>query len=79
MKRIDSLKPGTKVVLQFGREFQFGDAEQEEATFLGIEGTGDDRRAKFRQDFDWEAYRYNGRWAYGTSAESLRLVRIIQD
>jgi hypothetical protein len=64
MKRIDSLKPGTKVVLQFGREFQFGDAEQEEATFLGIE---------------WEAYRYNGRWAYGSSAESLRLVRIIQD
>ena len=76
MKRIDSLKPGTTRELQFNAEFQGpGRAYREEATFLGIEGTGDERRARFDSGYEWEAYRYNGHWAYGSSAETLRLIR----
>lgn len=80
MKRIDSLKPGTKVRLRFGREFQGDGSDFEDAVFEGITDTGDDRRATFSQDggIEWDAYRYQGRWAYGSSAESLRLVEILE-
>ena len=76
MKRIDSLKPNTPVLLKFFRS-------TEEATFLAIVGEGDERRARFVQHddaiglFEWEAYRFQGRWAYGTSAERLSLVAIL--
>lgn len=78
MKRIDSLKPGTKVTLRFMREFQGTGSYDEDAIFEGITGTGDDRLATFSStgDFSWSAYRFNGRWAYGSSAETLRLVAI---
>lgn len=83
MKRIDSLTPGTKVRLKFCAEFQGRDrAYEEDAVFVGVTGTGDERRATFRsQDradrtYDWDAYRFNGRWAYGSSAETLRLVGV---
>ena len=74
--RIDSLKSLSAVVLDFNGKFT------EPAVFLGIEGEGDDRRAKFAQPtehtesgyYTWDAYRYNGKWAYGTSAERLSLV-----
>lgn len=26
------------------------------------------------EEFEWEAYRFNGRWVYGSSAEVLRSV-----
>jgi hypothetical protein len=44
--------------------------------FEGFEGEGEDRRAKFRSVEDgskWEAYRYNGRWVVGSSADPARL------
>lgn len=79
--RIDRLAPDTLVRLRFvGR---WGNETREEwARFLGIDGTGDERLAKFRSfydgkpggTYDWEAYRYSGRWAYGTSADPLQLV-----
>ncbi len=88
MKRIDSLTPETPVRLKFCAEFQGKDgAYEEDAVFVKLEGTGDDRRATFRTKdketwsgtfaaYEWEAYRFKGRWAYGSSAETLRLVEV---
>ena len=85
MKRIDSLKPETPVRLKFCAEFQGKDAGYEEdAVFVKVEGTGGDRRATFRSPssmldgtpYEWDAYRYSGKWAYGSSAETLRLVAV---
>jgi hypothetical protein len=86
MKRIDSLKPGTKVTLRFNGQYGNGTYE-EPATFLGIEGTGDDRTAQFETDtelnatgrYTWSAYRFKGFWAYGSSAERLTLVEILSE
>lgn len=87
-KRIDSLEPGTPVRLKFCAEFQGKDgAYEEDAVFVKLEGSGDDRRATFasldqrvpgeeRVEYEWDAYRFNGRWAYGSSAETLRLVEV---
>jgi hypothetical protein len=79
MKRIDSLKPGDVVTLRFvGR---WGNSTYEERMeFVGITGAGDDRRATFRTpgyaNDDWDAYRFNGRWCYGTSADPLVLLEV---
>lgn len=73
--RIDQLKPGTRVTLRYhgsmGNLTHDGDAE-----FVRITGDGDDRRAVFTEPSigEWEAYRYDGRWAYGSSADRLQLV-----
>jgi hypothetical protein len=88
MKRIDSLKPGTPVRLKFCAEFQGKDqAYEEDAVFVALTGEGNDRRATFgspdqrvpgedRVWYQWDAYRYKGRWVYGSSAETLRLVEV---
>jgi hypothetical protein len=62
--------------------FQVGDEPEEEAVFLGIEGEGLDRTAKFMQvsiytgkPYTWTAYRYKGRWTSGTGAQVLRNIR----
>lgn len=77
MERIDNLKPGTIVVLDTGYD------EPERAIFLGIDGEGDEREARFAQFLagpgpariqEWQAYRFNGRWAYGSGASALKLV-----
>lgn len=81
--RIDSLKPGDTVELAFSH-YGNKDETYEYAVFLGIKGEGDTRRAEFIQRergdtsvFNWEAYRFNGRWVYGTSAERLRVQEIV--
>jgi hypothetical protein len=72
--RIDKLAPGTGVVLSFAGKYT------ESALFVGITGTGDQREADFvsinnsGRVYEWSAYRYNGSWAYGSSAERLSLV-----
>jgi hypothetical protein len=80
MLRIDNLTPGTTVTLRFNGPKSLGNAPwEEEFLFLGIEGSGDDRHARFTSDDlsgAWEAYRYNGHWAYGSSAERLSLIGI---
>lgn len=69
-QRIDNLEPGTEVTLFF-----HGEQDSEPAVFLGLKGEGDSRHAKFRSEHgEWEAYRYNGRWAYGTGADRLQLL-----
>lgn len=87
--QIRSLYPGAVVELEFvGNRDPF-----ELAVFLEHRGKGDDQVAVFRQSenvgrtpagqladplgFEWEAYRFQGRWAYGTSANPLRLNRIV--
>lgn len=81
--RIDKLEPGQRVRLLFTGSFN-GRPYEENAIFLGISGEGDDREATFQQDHDgqpfkWDAYRYDGGWAYGSSAERLRLLEVLAD
>lgn len=77
---------GQEVELRFGGSRELGNPPYfEQVQFLRIEGSGEDRRAVFRsrtsrgaavESFDWEAYRFEGRWVYGTSAEPLRVVAL---
>lgn len=81
MKRIDNLTPGTEVVLRFVGRWG-NETHEEPATFLRIERglIADDRLAHFRSPhsdgttYEWRAYRYQGRWAYGTGADPLQLA-----
>ena len=75
--RIDSLAANQNVLLQFA-------GYTERALFKGVSGSGDERVAKFtsvdsdtHKIYEWEAYRYCGRWAYGTSAQPLRAIEIL--
>jgi hypothetical protein len=51
----------------------------EAAVLLRVWGAGDDLRAEFRStdsegaSYDWEAYVFDGRLSYGTSAEELQV------
>jgi hypothetical protein len=80
MVRIDNLKPGALVLLRF----DYGD-EPERAVFCGVIGSGEERRARFAQAsddgllYDWEAYRFGGRWCYGSSAGRLSVVEIVSE
>lgn len=79
--RIDKLIPGSFVTLTVyshsGREYD------EQALFLGIIGEGDERLARFSsfgdspRAYTWEAYRYTGRWAFGSSADRISLSEVI--
>jgi hypothetical protein len=71
-KRIDSLITGDKVRLRYNGSKSFGNEPwEEDVTFIGIVGSGDERRAQFDAV---ELYRFKGFWAYGTSAERASLV-----
>jgi hypothetical protein len=86
MKRIDNLEPETPVRLRFCGGFAGNQVREEDAVFVQIVGEGNDRRATFRSSYpnpedgtyEWDAYRYNRRWAYGSSAEPLRLLEVKQ-
>lgn len=73
--RIDNLNNGDAVRLDLA-------GDEEVALFVAVNGEGNDRRATFVQvtpagSYEWDAYRYNGGWAFGTSADRLRLVEVI--
>lgn len=74
--RFDNLTPGDWIVLDVG-----GDTER--ATFLGVEGEGDDRKVRLLQantlgtTFEWSAYRMDGRWRYGSHGGTVRLVEVV--
>jgi len=76
--RIDKLNPGQEVTLKFHGSKSLGnDPYEERHTFLDIVGEGDDRRAVFSDGGEqWEAYRFKGGWAYGSSAEKLSIVEV---
>lgn len=71
MKQIRNLTPFSMVVLKL-------DGFEEPAQFIGLNEKG--AKAVFRtftptgEFYDWEAYRFKGRWAYGTGAEKISLV-----
>jgi hypothetical protein len=75
-KRISTKNVGETFHLLLDKNPRMGRREEITATLLRIEGEGDDKRAVFsdEQIGEWEAYRYNGRWAYGSSAEPLRVI-----
>ena len=78
---IDKLEFNTTVLLRFHGS-NFNETYEEEHIFRGVSGEGDDRRALFWSatgHYDWEAYRYRGHWAYGTSADRLSLVAVVPD
>lgn len=74
--KMGQLQPGQQVLLGFK-------GSDEVAWFVAMEGEGESRRIKFLQNgpdgkpFDWEAYRYEGHWAYGTSADRLVLRQVL--
>lgn len=77
--RIDNLTVGAEVTLRF--HGSFGNKTYDQSfVFLGIKGEGSERRAEFKYAAGtggygtWEAYRYQGRWAYGSGADRLSLV-----
>lgn len=74
--RLDKIPAGS-VVTWTDPRFNF----EENAIFLGIEGTGNDRKAKFvsragssGSTYNWSAYRFNGRWSYGSSADYMKIL-----
>jgi hypothetical protein len=76
--KIDNLKPGSIITLKFHGSYG-NESYTEEVLFVGIDGEGDGRIAVFRSAsnvaYTWQAYRYRGRWAYGTSADRLTVVK----
>jgi hypothetical protein len=88
-RRFDSLQPGSLIVLEFPESHP--DHRYEGVIFLGIRGKGDERCAAFAQytdhgflkgreqdnSFEWEAYRFDGRWAYGSGAAPLRCDEVL--
>ena len=82
MARIDTLKAGQKVTLGF---YYGGTKVEESAEFVRVEGEGERRHATFTstteingepRTYEWQAYRYHKRWAYGTGADRLTLVKV---
>lgn len=74
--RIANLTPGAEVTLRFAT---YGGSHDEVVTFVSLSEDG--QRATFHTDdredlngYDWEAYKFNGRWAYGSSAGRLSIV-----
>jgi hypothetical protein len=91
VKRIDNLKSGSLVVLRFHGSMG-NSTHDEEATFVRIKGTGENRTAVFESHtaapnftglgnpWEWAAYRDGKRgWVYGTSAERLQLLEILEE
>jgi hypothetical protein len=71
-KRIDSLVPGQKAQLKLVGSKSLGNSESVvDVEFVRIDGQGETREAVFT---DFSIYRFQGRWAYGTSAERAQLV-----
>jgi hypothetical protein len=81
--RIDQLVPGDMVTLGFCDSSQKV-AFEEHALFVAHVGYGPSRRATFAQVdrdngnrvYQWDAYRFDGSWSYGTSAQRLRLMSL---
>lgn len=84
MKTIDRLTPGSEVTIEFQGSKSLGNEPYTlDLEFVGIIDNAngwDNRRATFRDgNYTFDLYRYNGRWAYGSSAEPARLLDIISE
>ncbi|MFC9432731.1 hypothetical protein [Nocardia sp. NPDC057030] len=81
MNTIDDLTAGEHVKLMFSADPATGNRPYSEAAiFQSIDGAGEDRRATFEsigadgRPYRWDAYRFEGNWAYGTGADRLGLL-----
>lgn len=74
-KRISAANVGRVLHLAFHSPHAPTD---EDHTLVKLEGKGDDARATFRDvsGMEWQAYRFNGRWAYGSSANRLQVLEV---
>lgn len=75
--RIANLTDGMEVTLRF--HYGAGQFDDERHTFGGLYMDGDTQNARFRDSRTgsyWSAYRFNGRWCFGTSAQRLQVVSI---
>jgi hypothetical protein len=73
---LDRVPTDSTVTLNFTREERHATA-----VLVSRTGEGDDRRITFRsvtgdREFEWDAYRSQGAWRYGGSADRLSLVRV---
>lgn len=81
---LDRVPVLSTVELTFHRSRNGAGAYVESAVFRGISGEGEERRATFLQTnargvvFEWDAYRYGGRWAYGSGAQRLQLTGVTE-
>jgi hypothetical protein len=77
-KRISPKNIGSTFHLLFDKNTRFTGPvdDRKDNVLVRIEGEGDDKRAVFNDPEigEWEAYRWNGRWAYGSSCEPLRVI-----
>lgn len=78
MIRIDKLAPGTVVELAFHSRSRVTAPWVQDCTFVDITGVGDERRATFVADDtgNWDAYRFDGHWAWGSGADRLQLLNV---
>lgn len=73
--QLDKMTVGKILTLDFGNHI-------DDAVFIGITGEGDHRKAhlvsatKGGALMPWEAYRFNGRWAFGSSAERVSIIGV---
>lgn len=75
-KRISTKNVGQTFDLKLHGSMGNSDYELEDVLLVKVEGEGEDRRATFSENgFEWEAYRFNGRWSYGSSADYLSVVK----
>ena len=78
-KRISPTRVGETFLLRFNkpRSMNGGREPMEmENVLVKVEIVDGEARATFRDNEigEWEAYRYKGRWCYGSSADSLTVV-----
>jgi hypothetical protein len=76
-KQIAKLAAGERVRLLFQGSKSLGNEPYElDASFEQLTGVGEDAEAVFKVDGgdEFTAYRFRGRWCYGTSAERLSLI-----
>ncbi len=81
--QIKSLKPGQQLILTF-KNASNKVISEEEATFVSYAKNGDEQTATFSQvnpttgkTYEWDAYRFQNRWVYGSSAEPLSIKELV--
>lgn len=77
--RLDKVAPGSLITWM---DPKHPDDEPERAILLSHQGEGEDRTITLAQRagsgnlYNWDLYRYKGRWAYGTSADRFSLLTV---
>lgn len=76
-KRISKKNEGQLFHLKFHSSSGNSGYEMENVKLLEVfTGDRNEERARFEDSEigEWEAYRFNGRWAYGSSADRLSVI-----